>query len=157
MRICIVCQKDMEGKPVVPIKEDAIIRTIRKVKQSLNMAQNNELCVCEADVPAHEKRRKEFERSLVLFGVLAAVVVVLLVATLLMSGRFDIFAFLSAIVIGLCILLFAILFKYAPALEQGPGEAKGKKPKLPKELEDIEKKEQPAPRAAKPAPGKRGR
>jgi hypothetical protein len=149
MKICIVCQKDMEGKPTVPVRDDAIIRSIRKVKQSLNMAQNNELCVCEDDVPAHEKRRKEFERSLVLFGVLAAMVVILLVATLLLSGRFDIVAFLSAVLIGVFILLFAIVFKYAPALDR-PDEARGKKPKLPEELEEIEEKEKPAPGAGTP-------
>jgi hypothetical protein len=155
MKICIVCQKDMEGKPTAAVKDDAIIRAIRRVKQSLNMAQNNELCVCEADVPAHEKRRREFERSLVLFGVLAAVVVILLVATLVMSGRFDIVAFLSALLIGLFILLFAIVFKYAPALELGPGQGGGK-PKLPPELEELEGKEKQAPAAAKAGkPGKK--
>ncbi len=156
MRICIVCQKDVEGKSAVPVKDDAIIRSIRKVKSAFNIAQNNELYVCEDDIPVHDKRRKEFERSLVLFGVLAAVVVILLVLTIIMSGRFDIFAFISAILIGLFILLFAIVFKYAPALDKGPGEGpKAGKPKLPEALEEIESKGKPAPGARKPS-GKKG-
>jgi Ca2+/Na+ antiporter len=110
--------------------------------------------VCEDDVPVHEKRRKEFERSLVLFGVLAAVVVILLVLTIIMSGHLDFFALLSAILIGLFILLFAIVFKYAPALDRGPGEGpKVGKPKLPEALADMESKGKPAPGAKS---GKKG-
>ncbi len=161
MQICIVCQKNVEGKPAVPVKEDFVIRSIRRAKTFLNIAQNNELFVCEDDLEAHRKRRKEFERSLVLFGVLAAIVVIVLLATLLMSGTLDIIAFLSAIAIGLFILLFAFVFKYAPALDvpvpaEGPEweeeePAKAKKPPLPEELEGLEEGAGAPPKKARKA------
>jgi len=170
MRICIVCQKGVEGKSAVAVKEDAVIRAIRGVKQAFRIAANNELYVCEEDIPKHREKRREFERSLLFFGVLAAVVVILLVALVLLSGRFDAAALLSALVIGVLILLFAIVFKYAPAMEKEPevvgaipesGEAeesRGKKPPLPESLRELEESgEGGAAKAAKKAPRKPAR
>ncbi len=144
MKVCIVCQKDISGKSAVPVKEDIIIRTIRSFKQFFHIATNNELFVCSDDVPVHEERRKSFERSMIFFGVLSAIVVLLLVGTLLLSGRFDIFAFISAILIGIFILLLSIVFKYSPAIETGIDFGRGRKPVLPKELEAIEEKSEKA-------------
>jgi len=141
MKICIICQKDVEGKPAIPVKEDQIIGTIRAVKQFFHIAANNELYVCEDDVQVHLERRKSFERSLIFFGVLAAIVVLLLIGNMLLSGRFDIFAFISAFVIGAFILLFALVFKYAPAIEKTPSLVG--KPSLPLELEELDKEEKP--------------
>jgi hypothetical protein len=140
MKVCIVCEKDVEGKSAVPIKEDAIIRTIRGVKQFFRIAANNELYVCEDDIPKHMEKRRGFERSLIFFGVLAALVVILLAGSLVLSGHFDIVAFLFAIVLGLLILVFAVVFKYAPAIEQGPAVVGGK-PRLPDELKELDEEE----------------
>jgi len=140
MKVCIVCQKDVEGKSAVAIKEDLIIRTIRAIKQFFHIATNNELYVCEDDIPVHEQKRKSFERSLLFFGVLGAVVVLLLIGNLFLSGNFDPLAILSAFIIGAFVLLFALVFKYAPALEKTQ-EVVGGKPSLPPELEELEKTE----------------
>ena len=137
MRVCIVCQKDVTGKPAKPVKEDSIIRFIRVVKQTFRVAANNELYVCDEDLPAHLQRRRSFERSIIIFGVLAAIVVVLLIGTILLSGRFDIWAMFSALIIGLFILLFVFVFKYAPAIE---GIAPEHKAPLPFELKIFEEK-----------------
>lgn len=138
MRICIVCQKEVAGKSAYPVKEDFIIRTIRGFKQTFRVAANNELYVCEDDLEAHREKRKSFEHSLIFFGVLSAAVVILLIGTILFSGRFDIFAILSAIIIGFFILLFAVVFKYAPAMEKVP--SREGRPVLPEELEKFEEK-----------------
>jgi len=144
MKVCIVCQKDIAGKDAVPIKEDFIIRGIRSFKQFFHIAANNELYVCADDVPVHEKRRGEFERSMIFFGVLSSLVVIILIGTLLLSGRFDIFAFISAIVIGVFILLLSVVFKYSPALKKDIDLVQGRKPVLPKELEAAEEKSEKA-------------
>jgi uncharacterized membrane protein len=138
MKVCIICQKDIAGKSAVPIKEDAIIKTIRSFKQFFHIAANNELYVCADDMIVHEERRKSFERSMIFFGVISSIVVILLIGTLLLSGRFDIFAFVSAILIGIFILLLSIVFKYSPAVEKDIDLGEGRKPVLPKELEQIE-------------------
>jgi hypothetical protein len=123
------------GLKATPIQEDFIIRSIRKIKQTIKIATNNELYVCSDDLEAHKKKRKSFERSMIFFGVLAAAVVLLLIATILLSGRFDIFAIISAFIIGAFILIFSIVFKYAPNIQSGPPIA-GPAP-VPEELEKI--------------------
>jgi len=151
MKICIVCEKDVEGKSAVPIKEDAVIRTIRRVKQFFHIAQGNELYVCEEDMPKHMEKRRGFERSLIFFGVLAALVIVLLLGTLLLSGHFDIGAAVFALAVGVLILLFAVVFNYAPAIEEKPGIVGGKKAPLPEALEPLEEKGEAAPAGARKA------
>ena len=147
MRVCIVCQKDVSGKSAKPIKEDNIIRMIRAVKQVLRIAANNELYVCEDDLAIHLQRRRSFERSIILFGVLSAIVVVLLIGTMLLSGRFDIWAILSAFIVGVFILLFAFVFRYAPAVEGVSSEEK--KAPLPEELKQLDESEKAEPKARK--------
>lgn len=107
---------DVEGKSAVRIREDRIIRGIRKVKKLLNIAQNNELFVCQACLPKHMERRKSFERSMLFASVFAGLILVVLVAALILSGRFDAWAFVSAIIVG-CFILALPIFRYAPGVE----------------------------------------
>jgi hypothetical protein len=118
MKVCIACQKDMEGKKAVPVKEDRIIKTIRAVKKAMGIAQMNELYVCEADIAEHLKRRRSFEKSLLFASVLAGLIIVVVIVALLLSGRFDLWAIISALIIGGFILVLP-LFKYSPAVEEG--------------------------------------
>jgi hypothetical protein len=137
---CIVCEKDMSGKKCHRVQEDHIIRTIRGFKQFFRIAANNELVVCEDDMDKHLEKRKSFEKSMIFIGVLSAAVVILLIGAILLSGRFDVFAILSAFLIGGFIVLFGILFKYAPALEERPGAHGEKKASIPEEFEPLEAK-----------------
>jgi uncharacterized membrane protein len=117
MKICIECEKDVSGKKAVKIREDRIIQAIRKVKEITRTAQGNELYVCEEHVEQHKTRRKKFERSILIFGILAGVVVVLLVGMLLMSEKFDIILFIYSVLIGVFILAIAVIFRYCPGME----------------------------------------
>lgn len=134
MKVCIACQTDVEGKKAVRIKEDRIIRAIRTIKRSLGIAQMNELYVCEEDMKKHTERRRSFEKSMLFASVFAAIIVVLVLVALLLSGRFDPWAIVSAFIIGGFVLVLP-LFRYAPALEGIPpkqvGEA-AEKPARPK-------------------------
>jgi hypothetical protein len=127
MKVCITCQKDVEGKKAVPIKEDRIIRGIRAMKKALGIAQMNELYVCEDDIKAHQERRRAFERSMLLAAMLAGIIVLLIFVTLVFSGRFEAWAFLAGILLALVVLAFPI-FRYAPALEGMPVKPFGKQP-----------------------------
>lgn len=119
MKVCISCQQDVEGKKAVRVREDRIIRAIRAVKKALKIAQMNELYVCENDIKAHLERRRSFEKTLLLASILAGGIFILLIASMVLSGRFDAWALLSALVIAGFVLSLPI-FRYAPALEESP-------------------------------------
>lgn len=116
MRVCIVCEKDIEGKRAVPVKEDRIIRLVRTAKRLVGVAKMNELYVCEADLPKHSERRKGFEKSMLFASVLAALLLVLVLGMIVLSGNFDAWSLVSAFVIAGFVLVLP-LFKYTPAVE----------------------------------------
>lgn len=123
MKICIVCQKEVSGRRAVKVREDRVIRFIRRVKQLLNIAAGNELYVCEDDISKQMERRKAFEKNMLFFGVLASLAVLGMLAVVVISGRFDLGMVLSALMLGAFILLFALIFRYAPALEGSAASA----------------------------------
>jgi energy-converting hydrogenase Eha subunit A len=142
MKVCVSCQMDVEGKKALPVREDRIIRTIRSVKRALNVAQNNELFVCQDCMPKHMERRKSFEKSMLFSSVFAALILVVLVAALLLSGRFDPWALISAVIV--CGFILALpIFRYAPAVE-GQLQPKAAPPPVPApgppQLPETEKK-----------------
>ncbi len=122
MKVCIICQQDVAAKSAAPIKEDRIIRTIRAVKKAFGIAQNNELFVCSDCTSKHAERRKSFEKSMLFASVLAGLVLVVLLAAVVLSGRFDPWGFVSAFVVALFILALPV-FKYTPAAEALPARA----------------------------------
>ena len=119
MKVCVTCQESVEGKKAVPIREDRVIRIIRAVKKAVGIAKNNELYVCEKDIAKHTERRKSFEKGMLFASVLAGFLLIVLIGSLIVNGRFDLWAIASALVVGAFVLLLP-LFKYAPAIEQGP-------------------------------------
>lgn len=118
MKICIECEKDVAGKKAFKIKEDRIIRGIRALKKLTRTAQGNELYVCNDHLEKHMKKRKRFEKSILIFGILAGIVVVLLVGMLLLSKKFDVVLLIYSLLVGVFILAFAVIFRYAPAIEK---------------------------------------
>ena len=138
MKVCISCQKEVEGKKAIPVKEDRIIRVIRAIKRTFGIAQMNELYVCEDDIKKHIERRRAFEKSMLFASVFAGIILVLVIGALLLSGRFDLWAFVSAFIVGAFVLALPI-FRYAPGQEgdvatevpagkpKKPGKAKTKK------------------------------
>ncbi len=119
MKVCIICQQDVSAKAAAPIKEDRIIRTIRSVKKAFGLAQNNELFVCSDCTSKHTERRKSFEKSMLFASVLAGLVLVILLAAIVLSPRFDPWGLISAFVVALFVLALPV-FKYTPAAETLP-------------------------------------
>jgi len=106
--ICIVCRHEKSGSAV---KDDVLIRSIRSIKQALNIAANNRLVVCEECAPAHRQRREAFERKLLQYGAFGAILVI---AFTLLSRTIQ--GFLMSLLLGAFVASLAI-FQYTPASE----------------------------------------
>lgn len=119
MRICIYTQKSVDGQLAVPVRDDRIIKTIRAVKKFFGIAQMNELFVSVPHLEEHKKRRRQFEKSLLFASVFAGLIIVVVLFSLLFSGRFDIWAIASAFIIAGFVLALP-LFKYSPAIVTTP-------------------------------------
>jgi len=64
-RVCIVSRKEVPAGKGTPIKQDAIIGTIRKIKSRLGILQNNELVVSDECLEEYQKKRSKFEKMAV--------------------------------------------------------------------------------------------
>jgi len=144
-KVCIDCQKEVAGGRAVRVKEDRIILMLRAVKRALKISKENELYVCGDCIEIHEKRRKSFEKTMLIFAVVAALIIVLMFFTVVLSGRFELWAILSGILIIVLLALFSIIFKYVPATEGAeavlvPGEPAEKPETKPKRKKQAGKK-----------------
>jgi hypothetical protein len=159
-KVCIVCRKEIENGN--PVKEDVIIRFIKKIKQKTGTIQNNVLMVCDADLETYKKKRQNFEKMAVLHATAAVIVVaILFLAPIILGAPFSIVNLFFALILGIMIAALAIL-SYTPGLEMR--EWAGAKPSLANALspvqEEAKKKETPqeiakrlsSKPAAKPAP-----
>ncbi|MBI5222916.1 hypothetical protein HY990_00685 [Candidatus Micrarchaeota archaeon] len=118
MKVCVICKKELQpGIKAYPIVEDVIIRAIRSIKRSLSVVKNNDLYVCEADLPMHGKIRKSFERNMVIAAFASAVIFVLFIGTAILSARFDLLGIFSALFLCFCIFIIP-LFWYVPSISE---------------------------------------
>jgi len=116
-KVCVDCQQEVAGKRAVKIREDRVIRLIRWGKRLLKISKENELYVCTDCMSKHEQRRKSFEKTMLVFAVIAALIIVLMVFTIILSGRLEMWAIASGVLIIVLLALFSIIFKYVPATE----------------------------------------
>ena len=107
--VCVVCRQEKKGEKV---EDDICIEVLRNVKKKLKIAQNNTLVVCADCTQKAEEKRRRFERTLMTWSILAALV---FVSFLLMSFS------LNSILLGLVTAFFFILFamiSYFPKVEK---------------------------------------
>lgn len=116
-KVCVICHNEVTGN-AVRVKDDFIINSIRSIKKFFRVSQNNQLFVCGKDLNLHREKRKKFERELLIISAIVIIVLLLLNGLPLISGTFQFSMFLSSIVISILIIMFAIIFKYAPAAEE---------------------------------------
>ncbi len=128
MKICISCEADVSGKKAWRVREDRVITTVRAVKKALHIVKMNELYVCEGCLPKHRSRRQAFERNMLFATVLGALIIVVMLGMILLSGRLDLWAVVSSFVIGAFVMALPILFSYVPALESPPGPGPAPRP-----------------------------
>ena len=129
---CIICQNDIVDKNALRVKEDFVIATIRKIKTVLGVATGNELYVCVKDIETHQKKRKAYEQSIIVFTIIGAVVFVFLIALPILSGRFDLMFIAASLFSSGLIIIIPIFFKYVPAAEIKVEEAHLKLNKIKK-------------------------
>ncbi len=159
MKVCVTCQADVGGKRAFPVREDRVIGAIRAAKRALGVAQNNQLFVCEACLPKHMERRRSFEKTLLFAAVLAGIMLLVIVISPLLYGRFEAAAIFSGIVVACLIVAMPVLFKYVPAVEgvsasaRAPAAAPQTPPRQPPPAAVPAGKAEGAPEAAgKPKP-----
>lgn len=116
--VCVECGGEKKGYMV---REDAVIRGIRRVKKMLGIAKNNILVVCAECAAVRKEKRERFEKRFVQHGAVAVIVFLLFVLVPVFSGaRWGVIelltsALLAALVGGAILLL--TLFGYSPAFE----------------------------------------
>ncbi|MBD3397674.1 hypothetical protein GF412_00880 [Candidatus Micrarchaeota archaeon] len=122
-RMCIVSREQVEPGEGTPIKEDAIIRTIRNIKEKLGILQNNKLVVSDEKLEEYKKKRSKFEKMAVIHITVAAILVLLLVlGPILLGAPFNIVSIFFALLLGLMVAALALL-SYVPALQGEEGAA----------------------------------
>ena len=123
-KVCIICSQEVKHGHAVA--DDAVIRFIRHVKQSLNIAKNNELVVCEQHLEAHKKKRQGYERNLAVYMVIAGIVLVLLVVLPIFTTGFSAYAVLVGVLFASLLVFMPVLTSHTPAL--APAAEAHKKP-----------------------------
>jgi hypothetical protein len=115
-KICVVCQKEVDG---APIKEDFIIKGLRKIKQVFKASTGNRLLVCHNCVQTATKKRQDFEKTLLTYLGLGGIILVIMLTFAILSGG-SLVSLLQSILflVFLIVLLAALsLFNYFPSFE----------------------------------------
>lgn len=115
-RVCVICQKERSGAQV---KEDFVIKGIRKIKKIFKAATGNKLVVCEECGEIAKKKRQNFEKTLLTYLGLGGIILLIMIVFALLSGG-PILSILQSIVVLMffVILLGALsLLNYFPSFE----------------------------------------
>ena len=118
-KVCIIHQKPSDG---VPVRDDIILKAIRRLKRAFNVSTGNQLVVCSAHLDEARKKRSKFERSLMTSAGIGALfgIIMLAVAVLSQKSIFDIVRALVLLVFLVVVMAALSLYQYFPALEEGP-------------------------------------
>lgn len=109
-KACIICGGEISnGNEVI---EDKIIEIIRAIKSKLGVVKGYKLYVCENCLEPYEKKRKRFERNVLLYGGLG-----LVLTLLLLFFNFSISSFLVGILLFLVMILLAVM-GYVPQIKK---------------------------------------
>ncbi|MEM2174616.1 MAG: hypothetical protein QXI58_03205 [Candidatus Micrarchaeia archaeon] len=130
--ICIICQKEALG---FPIKEDIVIRGIRKVKKTFGIAKGTTLVVCDEHVEEGFKKRERFEKNLLTYCGIGGIIGIILIIASILTGR-DILGILSSIVLLIVLVGVMLLFSLAYYFPDVEG-----KEEIKKLIEEIKKEE----------------
>jgi hypothetical protein len=123
-KVCIICEKEPQpGTNYYRVKDDAVIRVIRAIKQRFGVARNNELCVDQGCLPKYRERRKRFERNMVFYVALGVILFVLINGVQAMAGMFSLVAFVASVFLALLIAALAVLNYATPPIDESPMSA----------------------------------
>ncbi|MFH1285934.1 MAG: hypothetical protein ABIH99_05115 [Candidatus Micrarchaeota archaeon] len=92
--------------------DDAYITTIRKIKNKFGIARNSELVVCSECLETYKKRREKFEKTLIQYGAVGIVLLIVIVLITQSVQGFFVGLFMALIMVVLS------LFYYCPAIKE---------------------------------------
>lgn len=110
VKACYIC--GLEKEKGYAVKDDAFISLIRSIKKRLGIAKNYSILVCDGCKETYDKKRKNFERTTILYLVIAFIA-----SGALLLLRFSI----SSLLIGLSLFglfVFFLLPYYVPSIER---------------------------------------
>jgi len=118
-KVCIIHQKPSDG---IPVKDDLILKTIRRLKQAFKASTGNQLVVCNAHLDEARKKRAKFEKSLITSAGIGAIFGIIMLAVSILSQRslFDILRAIVLLVFLVVVMSALSLYQYFPALEERP-------------------------------------
>lgn len=132
MKIDIVSKEPLKpGTQAYKVKNDIVINTLANIKKMLKTYQGNELYVSQQNIEDYKKKRKEFEKSLMLASVLVVLIWITGILSILNGANISqiISSLISLILISM-LLLFAVIYtRYIPDVHPEPetiGETDGK-------------------------------
>ncbi|MGV8176965.1 MAG: hypothetical protein ACP5NX_04140 [Candidatus Bilamarchaeaceae archaeon] len=138
MKACIICQGELKSESgAARVKEDGVIKAIRAVKQALKLAKNHELYVCADHMAEYSKKRKAFEKDILIYSIIAALVFLGFTILPLLNGTFTLGLLVMALLVAVFILLFAVIFRYVPSLEAPPVLSAGPVPSAKAAAQDM--------------------
>ncbi len=123
--VCFICGEKVNNKKAVPIKDDIIIKGIKKVKEKTGKVKNNKLYVCEDCWDVYKKERKSFINGIFISSLFVGIIFTLLVLGPIFLGSFNLGAVINLTIV--CLVLWGFLmviqmYKYRPATEYELGE-----------------------------------
>lgn len=118
-KVCIVCYKEKDGRAVA---DDAVIRAIRKTKNFLHVAKNNQLVVCPECMDAYRAKRARYERDLAIHAVIGGLVLLLFILLPVFTSGFSLVSVLLGLLLFGLIMLLSV-FSHCPKVA-GDAEAK---------------------------------
>ena len=130
-KVCIICRNESDGRAVA---DDFVINTIRRIKQFTHTAKNNTLVVCSGCLEAYAKKRADYEKTIAIYVIISAAMIVLLTVLPLMTSGFSLYSFLLGIALAAFFMALPILTRHIPRLadsasQSAKANAKESKPK----------------------------
>ncbi|MFA5050148.1 MAG: hypothetical protein WC501_04015 [Candidatus Micrarchaeia archaeon] len=120
--VCIISKKELdtaELKDAKKVKDDAVIKFIRKIKKKLNMETGNNLYVSKGCIEEHTKRRKSFEKGLLIAAILAVLIFFgLVILPIIFTQSINFGSIMLGILLAIIMVVFFGLIKYTPQIEK---------------------------------------
>jgi len=113
-KVCIISEKVVESS--YPVEDDLVIGTIRFIKRSLGIAKNNELVVSAEHIEEYRKKRQAYERKIAFYGVIAAIIFVILGIVPIFGGGFSLPSLIVGIALAVLIILLAVVTSHTPKI-----------------------------------------
>lgn len=126
-KVCIICGKEAKGGH--PVQDDFVIVGIRRIKNALRIAKNNELVVTDECMEQYTKKRQKYERDMMMHVILGAFVFLVIALLPVFTTGFSIIAVLLGALLAILIIGLALLSHVPRVADAKPAAAQRKRRK----------------------------